>query len=202
MRALGAIVLAAGPSERFGTENKLLVDIGGDALIRVVVGAVIGAGIADVVAVTGCDEERIAAALEGLPVRYARNATWRSGMGTSIAAGIAALGKDTEGAFVVPGDMPRLTSDLLLRLAAAFEGSRRQAIVFPVNAAGEQRNPVLWPKRFFPELMTLSGPKGAKALLEARSDKCLAVSVEDPAILEDIDTQEDLQAARSPMGSK
>jgi len=167
-----------------------------------VVRAVIGAGIANVVVVTGSDEEGIATALESLPLRQVHNANWRSGMGTSIAAGIAALGKDIEGAFVVPGDMPRLTSDLFLCLAAAFEESRRQAIVFPANAAGEQRNPVLWPRRFFPELMTLSGPKGAKALLKARSSECLAVPVEDPAILEDIDTQEDLQAARLPMGSK
>jgi molybdenum cofactor cytidylyltransferase len=197
MRALGAIVLAAGPSDRFGAENKLLANIGGDALIRVVVRAVVGAGIADVVVVTGSEEERIAAALDALPLRYAHNANWETGMGTSIAAGIAALPAQCEGAFVVPGDMPRLTSALFLRLAAAFDESGRRAIVFPANAAGEQRNPVLWPKRFFPELMTLSGPKGAKALLEARSSECLAVPVEDAGIFEDIDTQEELEAARS-----
>jgi molybdenum cofactor cytidylyltransferase len=197
MRALGAIVLAAGPSERFGAENKLLADIGGDALIRVVVRAVLGAGIADVVVVTGYDQEPIEAALQALPLRCVHNANWRAGMGTSIAAGVAALGARSEGTFVVPGDMPRLTSALFLRLAAAFEESRRQPIVFPTTAAGEQRNPVLWPRRHFTELMILSGQKGAKALLEARSSECLGVPVEDPAILEDIDTQEDLQAARS-----
>jgi molybdenum cofactor cytidylyltransferase len=197
MRALGAIVLAAGPSERFGAENKLLADIGGEALIRVVVRAVMGAGIGDVVVVTGCDEERVAGALEALPLRSAHNANWRAGMGTSIAAGIAALDVSNEGAFVVPGDMPRLTSALFQRLAAAFEGSGRRAIVFPANAAGEQRNPVLWPKRFFPQLMTLSGPKGAKPLLQALGSECLAVTVEDPAILEDIDTQDDLQTLRA-----
>jgi molybdenum cofactor cytidylyltransferase len=197
MRALGAIVLAAGSSERFGADNKLLADIGGNALIRVVVGAVVGAGIADVVVVTGSEEERIAAALDALPLRFAHNANWRAGMGMSIAAGIAALRTQSEGAFVVPGDMPRLTSDLFMRVAAAFDGSGRRAIVFPADAAGEQRNPVLWPKRFFPELTTLSGPKGAKALLQAHSSECLAVLVEDPAILEDIDTQDDLQGVRS-----
>jgi molybdenum cofactor cytidylyltransferase len=197
MRALGAIVLAAGPSERFGADNKLLADIGGNALIRVTVGAIVGAGIPDVVVVTGSEEERIAAALDAFPLRFAHNANWRAGMGTSIAAGIAALRAQSEGAFVVPGDMPRLTSVLFLRLAAAFDGSSRGAIVFPADAAGEQRNPVLWPKRFFPELMTLSGQKGAKALLKAHSAECLAVLVEDTAILEDVDTQDDLQGVRS-----
>jgi CTP:molybdopterin cytidylyltransferase MocA len=41
MRALGTVVLAAGASERFGTENKLLADISGDSLIRNVVREVI-----------------------------------------------------------------------------------------------------------------------------------------------------------------
>jgi len=80
MRALGAIVLAAGPSERFGAENKLLAAVGGDALIRVVVRAVMGAGIADVVVVTGCDKERIEAALQALPLRCVHKANWRAGM--------------------------------------------------------------------------------------------------------------------------
>ena len=197
MRALGAIVLAAGPSERFGAENKLLADNGREPLIRSVARTVLDCGMAEVVVVTGCNEALIASALEGLPLRRAHNPAWQSGMGTSIATGIASLSGDVEGAFVVPGDMPRLTPALFLRLAAGFEESHRSAIVFPATPKGEQRNPVLWPRRFFPVLTTLSGAMGAKALLQAHGSECLAVPVEDPTILEDIDTQEDLQAARA-----
>jgi molybdenum cofactor cytidylyltransferase len=143
MRSLGAIVLAAGASERFGAENKLLADISGQPLIRRVVREVIGSGIAEVVVVTGWDEARIAVTLEDLPAHRAFNGDWRSGMGTSVAAGIAALGAEVEGAFVVPGDMPRLTSSLLLHLARAFDEGYRQTVVFPVSAARDQRNPVL-----------------------------------------------------------
>lgn len=193
MRALGAVVLAAGASERFGAENKLLADIGGDLLIHNVVREVIGSGIAEVVVITGWDEARIAATLAGLPARLVYNGNWRSGMGTSIAAGIAALRGNIEGAFVVPGDMPRLTSGLLVRLARAFEEGGRRVVVFPVTAGGDQRNPVLWPRCFFEKLMTLSGPQGAKGLLQSPGVARIGVPIEDEATLEDIDTFDDLQ---------
>jgi molybdenum cofactor cytidylyltransferase len=197
MGGLSAIVLAAGASERFGAGNKLLAEIGGEALIRRVVRGCLDGAIAEAVVVTGCDEAQIAAALQGLPVRLIHNAAWRSGMGTSIASGIAALGPDLEGAFVVPGDMPHLAASLLLRLAASFEASKCRAVVFPADPSGEQRNPVLWPRRLFPELMTLSGRGGAKDLLRAHRAESIAVAVDDPALLDDVDTQEDLEAARA-----
>src|SRR5262245_45463065 len=110
MSVLGAVVLAAGSSERFGAENKLLANIDSEALIRRVVHAIIDCGIAEAVVVTGYDEEKITAALEGLAVRRAHNGEWRLGMGSSVAAGIAALHTNVAGAFVVPGDMPYITS--------------------------------------------------------------------------------------------
>jgi molybdenum cofactor cytidylyltransferase len=192
MHALGAVVLAAGVSERFGADNKLLAKIDGEPLIRRVVREIIGSGIAEVVVVTGYDEAKITAALEGLAIRCAHNGDWRSGMGRSIAAGIGALRADILGAFVVPGDMPRLTSNLLVRIASAFEKSGR-SVVFPVTANGDQRNPVLWPRRHFEKLVRLAGPRGAKGLLGLRDVEGLGVPVHDEAILEDIDTLDDLQ---------
>ena len=196
MRALGAVVLAAGASERFGAENKLLTDIAGEPLIRRVVRETIGSGIAEVVVVTGHDRARIGAALEGLAIRRVHNRDWRSGMGTSVAAGIGALRADIEGAFVVPGDMPRLTSSLLVRLASAFKESGRRAVVFPVTASGDQRNPVLWPRRYFPLLTSLCGPQGGKQLLRRLAESCVAVRAEDDRQLLDVDEIDDLIAAR------
>ena len=162
-------------------------------MAETLVSEVIGSGIAEVVVVTGWDKVRIATAIEDLPARCAHNKNWRSGMGTSVAAGIAALHGDIEGAFVVPGDMPRLTSLLLVGLASAFDESGRRRVVFPVTAGGDQRNPVLWPRRYFQKLTELSGREGAKELLQSTGLECVAVPVDDPAILEDVDTLEDLQ---------
>jgi molybdenum cofactor cytidylyltransferase len=125
---------------------------------------------AEAVVVTGCDHLLIEKALDGLVLRFAHNPSWTRGMGSSIAAGVMALGSQALGAFVVPGDMPFLTSVLLKDLMATFNESRGASIVYPITRAGEQRNPVLWPRRFFPLLASLSGPGGAKHLLDTSID--------------------------------
>ena len=120
---IAAVLLAAGASNRFGEKNKLLSDLGGKPLIRRVAEAIVCSGV-EVVVVTGCDRLLIERALEGLPLRFAHNLNWESGMGASIAVGVMALGQQVQGAFVVPGDLPFLTSDLIKDLRAVFLESR------------------------------------------------------------------------------
>jgi molybdenum cofactor cytidylyltransferase len=118
-------------------------------------------------------------------------------MGSSIAAGVAALGEDVEAAFIVPGDMPLLTSGVFQELAAAFARPPRPLIVYPATPSGEQRNPVLWPRRYFPMLLTLAGPGGAKGLLRRLGPECLPVIADNPAVFADVDTADDLETARN-----
>ncbi len=195
MAKLAAVVLAAGASDRFGAENKLLAHIGGRPLVRRVVETVLASMAIDVFVVTGYDRPLIESVLADLPVRFIHNDDWPAGMGSSVATGISELSEDIEGAFVVPGDMPFLNASVLCSLVAAFEQHGRQAIVYPATPDGEQRNPVLWPRRFFSKLTELSGPKGAKELLHRPDSRPVAVTVEDGALLADVDTPADLDAA-------
>ncbi len=194
MPKLAAIVLAAGASKRFGAENKLLARLGARPLVRCVVEE-IAREVADVVVVTGCDQSRIKTALAGLPARFVHNAAWQSGMGSSIAAGIEVLAPGIDGAFIVPGDMPFLNHELLSSLVAAFERHDGRAIVYPATMQGAQRNPVLWPRRFFAALLTLGGTEGGKALLQSLERECVAVPASDSSVFADVDTLADLEAA-------
>ena len=137
---IAAVLLAAGASKRFGENNKLLSDLGGKPLIRRVAEAIVCSGV-EVVVVTGCDRPQIEKALEGLPLRFAHNLNWESGMGSSIAVGINALGQQTQGAFVVPGDLPFLTSDLIKDLTAVFMESRGALITYPTTSHGRATQP-------------------------------------------------------------
>jgi len=185
MAEIGAVLLAAGASQRFGADNKLLANIGGRPLIRWVADEIVSSD-AEAVVVTGCDHLLIEKALDGSVLRFAHNPNWTRGMGSSIAAGVMALGSQALGAFVVPGDMPFLTSALLKDLMAAFNESRGRSIVYPITRAGEQRNPVLWPRRFFPLLGSLSGSGGAKHLLAASFDSQRRVPVVDEGAFADM----------------
>jgi len=196
MAEIGAVLLAAGASQRFGADNKLLADIGGRSIVRWVAEEIVDSG-ADAVVVTGCNHPLIEKALEGLPLRFAHNPSWRRGMGSSIAAGVIALGPQVLGAFIVPGDMPFLSSALLKDLIVTFNETRGASIVYPTTRAGEQRNPVFWPRRFFPLLGSLSGPGGAKQLLATSINSQEPVPVVDEGAFADIDTPADLETARS-----
>jgi molybdenum cofactor cytidylyltransferase len=193
---IGAVLLAAGASRRFGDECKLVAEVHGTPMVRKVALALRGADLAEIVAVTGQDRLACRDALGGLAVRFAHNEDWAQGMGTSIAVGVASLAQDLDGAFIVPGDMAYLTSDLLMQLVAAFERSGGQAIVYPVTSDGGQRNPVLWPARCSPALGALSGQEGAKALLVRSAEQKITLPVDDPRLLLDVDTLADLEAAR------
>lgn len=192
---IAGVVLGAGGSRRFGEPNKLIACLDGRPLIVRVVDALAAAGIAPLVVVTGWDHEGVARSLSNPDVRLVHNRDWEAGMGGSIGAGIGALDREIEGALIVPGDMPLLTAQLIEALAKAFNAAERARVVYPVTRAGEQRNPVLWPRRFFAALQALPPDAGAKALLQTlpACDR-VAMPLEDEGPLRDIDTPEELAA--------
>ena len=115
-RNIAGVVLAAGRSSRMGGPNKLLEQIAGRPLVRIVVDAVLASRARPVIVVTGHQRERVEAALAGLPVRFVHNPHFADGLGTSLKAGIAALPAGADGAIVCLGDMPQVDAALIDRL--------------------------------------------------------------------------------------
>ncbi|MCG8421946.1 MAG: NTP transferase domain-containing protein, partial [Proteobacteria bacterium] len=100
---VGAIVLAAGRSSRMGAENKLLLPVSGEPMVRHPVDAAFGAGLSPVVVVTGHEVEAVRAALAGKPVRFAHNPDFATGLSSSLGRGIAAMDDDVDAAIVLLG---------------------------------------------------------------------------------------------------
>jgi molybdenum cofactor cytidylyltransferase len=111
-------------------------------------------------------------------------------MSGSIRAGIAVLPDEIDGAFIILGDMPLIQSATLEALKGQFIRNQGHKIVYPTYQ-GQQGHPVLFPARFFPTLLELTGDQGAKSLLTTYSPEVLAVPVDSPEILMDCDTRED-----------
>lgn len=189
---IAALILAAGASERFGEKDKLVAQIDGIPLVNRVVESMRRAGIENILAVVARADNEVAGVLDDAGVTTAVNPNAARGMGTSICTGVTALAGIADGILIVPGDMPALSPELIRRIAAAFEASRGEAIITPCLADGAQRNPVLWPKRFFAELLGLDGDAGAKSVLARLSHEIKTVIVPDPAEVCDIDTVKDL----------
>lgn len=193
---IAALVLAAGSSTRFAAGNKLLAEVSGRPLIAWTVSAFVQAHITPIVVVTGPEPQWVQAALQEMRVQFVHNPNHLAGMGGSIAAGIAALGEDIAGVLISPGDMPGISSELIRALITPFEASGGRHIVRPLLPDGRPGHPVLWPRRFFSQLMQLSGPEGGRALLRELGSEIEQVPWNDPAAALDIDTVEELERYR------
>jgi molybdenum cofactor cytidylyltransferase len=184
---VAALVLAAGQSRRMGGPNKLMAEIKGKPLARIVVEQVLASKADPVVVVTGHQPERMREALQGLKVSWQHNPAYDAGLSTSLRAGIAALPPESDAVIVCLADMPRVSSGLIDRLIDAYEPERGALIVVP-TFQGKRGNPVLWPRRLFAELMAVEGDVGAKHLIGQHGEGVTEVAVDDAAIFFDIDT--------------
>ena len=191
---IAALVLAAGRASRMG-ENKLVAKVGGVPILRRTVENVCAAGIEEVCVVTGHEAPRIETSLSGLDVRFVFNPDYAQGISTSLRAGLAALPATCDGALIVLGDMPEVTSTLIARMLAGFAPHDGRSIVIPVRQ-GKRGNPVLWARKHFAEMMQSAGDSGAKHLLGQHSDEVVEIEASDDAVLTDIDTPQSLAALR------
>jgi molybdenum cofactor cytidylyltransferase len=193
-RNVAAIILAAGRSTRMGGPNKLLAELGGKPLVRIVTEQALGSKAQGVIVVTGHQAEQVEQSLQGLNVKFVRNPDFAQGLASSVKAGISAVPADADGAVICLGDMPLIDAHLIDRLIEAFAPDGGNLIAVPVSD-GRRGNPVLWSRRFFSELMTLDGDIGARHLIAKHGAAVTEVPVEGHAAFLDIDTPEALEAA-------
>ena len=191
---IAALLLAAGQSSRMGS-NKLLAEIDGRPMVARTAQRLLSSHARPIVAVLGNEADRVDAALGKLPVERVRNPAYAEGLSTSLKAGLAALPHDIDGVIVCLGDMPLVAGRDLDRLIAAFNPLEGRAIVVPTRR-GKRGNPVLWPKRFIPEMAELAGDVGAKHLIGEHAELVAEVEMDTDGVLVDIDTPDALAAFR------
>ena len=115
------------------------------------------------------------------------------GMGDSIAAGVAARA-DAAGWLILPADMPSVRPETLLAVARALQ---THAVAY-AQYQGRRGHPVGFSAELYSELIALTGDEGARRLVARYPAE--AVDVDDPGVLIDIDTVEDLAALRAVGG--
>jgi len=188
-------VLAGGAGARFGG-GKLTAPWRGGALIDGALAAAFAAPVRGVTVVTGADA-KVEAAARAFAARTGQAARLRvihchdhaEGMGATLRAGVAGLPPDTGGAFVFLGDMPLIPPAILPALAAALAAG---AIAAAPTFAGQRGHPVLFSAALLPQLRTLTGDQGARAILSALGDRLALVESLEPGVLVDIDRRDQL----------
>jgi molybdenum cofactor cytidylyltransferase len=188
--AFEAVVLAAGSGNRFGG-GKLLAAWGAGVLLEGALAAAFAAPVRTVTVVIGAEAEAVAAAARSFDPRVlvVHAPDYAEGMGASLRTGVASLPTDADGAFVFLGDMPRVPSAVLRRMAdAVVAGAEAAAPLFE----GRRGNPVLLARSLFPELLALTGDAGARGVLQGLGGRLALVESPDDGVLFDVDRPDDL----------
>lgn len=189
-RGVVGLLLCGGRATRFGAD-KLLAPIRGTPLAAMSAASLVaGAGRAVAVVPRGAHELRDALAAAGCEVL--ESDACERGLGASLAAGVAAS-PDAAGWIVALGDMPLVRRETIAAVRAALESGA--AIAAPFLADGRRGHPVGFASSLRAALASLDGDEGARSLLARHADQVKKIVVEDPGILVDIDTIEDLRAA-------
>jgi molybdenum cofactor cytidylyltransferase len=188
--ALEAVVLAAGSGSRFGG-GKLTAAWDAGVLLEGALAAAFAAPVRSVTVVIGADAEAVAAAARTFDPRalIVHNPDHAEGMGASLRTAIASLPPDADGVFVFLGDMPRVPTAVLSKMAQALlDGALAAAPVFE----GRRGNPVLLDRTLFPQLLALTGDAGARGVLQGLGQRLALIESPDDGVLFDVDERRDL----------
>jgi molybdenum cofactor cytidylyltransferase len=186
-----AVVLAAGSSQRMG-RNKLLLDVGGESLVRRTVRAAVEGGVDEVIVVLGHEEDRVRAELSGLPCVTVVNPDHAEGAGTSVRTGV----RSAEGAdalVVVLADMPFVTAEMIATLVRRYRATRAPLVVS--HYGDVQAPPTLYDRALFAELLQIPGERCAKQVVKRHAAEAQVAEWPTDA-LRDIDVPADYDGVR------
>jgi CTP:molybdopterin cytidylyltransferase MocA len=185
---VAGVLLAAGSGSRLG-RPKALVVVGGQSLVERGVALLRDGGAHPVIVVTGAAEP---ADRPGSAVMV-RNPDWATGMGSSLAVGLAAVPPDCVAAVIALADQPLVGGESVRRLIAAAAGGAPVAVAC---YEGRPRNPVLIGREHWPAVLALAtGDVGARPFLRAHPELVTQVECGDVGRPDDIDSADDLASA-------
>lgn len=191
MKKVGLIILAAGKASRMGKPKQLL-RYQGSSLISHAVNIGLNSICKSVVVVLGAYIEQIKPEIDNLSVQIVENPDWKTGMASSICAGINAINQSNsklDAVIIALADQPLISETVFNQLIQKYQDTKNRIIASAYDDVVGV--PALFDKNLFVELMNLEGDRGAKALMRKYQDELLTIPIPEAAI--DIDTQDDYE---------
>ena len=184
-KPIGAIVLAAGFSKRFG-DSKLLAQLhNGNTVVQQTLERIAEVFPHRIVVTRPELMPQLLPLAPGTSFLAFEHAG--QGMGATLAFAAQHLG-DWRACLVCLGDMPFIEASTYRLIAEQVE---EDSIVIPVLDS-KTGNPVAFGSAYFDELVKLEGDTGGRKLTTLHQNAVRELSVDDPGVLQDIDTPEDL----------
>jgi molybdenum cofactor cytidylyltransferase len=190
---IGAVLLAAGEGRRMGGVAKALIRLQGVPLVTRQLVALSGAGIDEVVVVTGHARAAVEAQVQSFPVTLVHNEAHADGQQGSVRAGLAALSGSFDAVFVVPSDQPLIAADDLTELIGAFKKRPAGHVVVPV-VGGQRGNPIVLDGVALAQILESGTNLGCRHLIERQPELVHAYETANARFVTDLDTREDVEA--------
>lgn len=197
MSRIGAVVLAAGSSARMG-QPKQLLRVGDSTVLERTLRNLRSSHADEHVLVLGFAADEIQRQLspELLNcVTIAMNPQHESGISSSLRMGLSALSAETEAALIMLADQPLVRAATMDQIINQYLATSAGIVIPRCN--GQRGNPVLLSRKIFPEAMDLTGDTGCRTLFASHAEDIAMVEVDDPGILQDMDTRADYDRLRS-----
>lgn len=183
---LGCVIMASGLARRFGS-NKLLQSFRGKPLIHYAFESIPADRFSDMTVVTQYPE--IAQAANEAGFRVLNNSHADEGISASVRLGTAAL-SGCDGILFLVGDQPLLKKSSVSAMVEAYRKDPEKII--SASYSGKRRNPCIFPKRCFAELLGITGDNGGSVVIRQHPELLVLFELP-PEELADIDTVEELQ---------
>jgi molybdenum cofactor cytidylyltransferase len=177
-------------------EQKLLLPVRGKPVLQWVLESALASDLHEIICVVR-DLEAVRQRISLIDERlyWLTNYAADRGQSTSVIAGLWGIDFKSDGALFLVGDQPMIRRELIDALIERFDSSDAP-IVAPVYG-GESRNPVLFRRTLFPELLRLTGDRGGRSLIDKYRKKAAFVECDDGLPFIDIDVQEDYDKLKS-----
>ena len=192
---ISAVILAAGESRRIGKQNKLLLPVGGEAMLVKLATSVCASDVGQVLVVIGHEAGKIRSELNEFPLNFVYNPNFSEGMTTSIKYGVKVASHECDGLLICLGDMPFINTSEINKLIHAYVKNRIKGeglIVVPVFKR-QRGNPVLFSIEFQNDILEHKKESGCKEVIMKNSDSVMEIEMADENMLLDVDTMEDYQ---------
>jgi len=193
---VSAVVLAAGRVESMG-EQKVLLPLRDKPVLQRVLEGALASKVREVV----CVVSDLASARQHITIENERliwlvNYGADGGPKSSMIAGLWAIDPNSDGVLFLAGDQPFIRSEVIDALIQRFEKSR--ALIVAPSFQGQPRNPLLFRRELFPDLLKVTGDRSGHALLEKNRDQAELVpwSEEIPSV--DVDVRADYARLKEP----
>ena len=189
---IGAVLLAAGEGRRMGGVAKALIRLQGVPLISRHLVALSGAGIDEVVVVTGYARYAVEEQVRSYVVTLAHNDAHADGQDGSVRVGLAALSGGFDAVIIMPADQPLIGASDLTELIGAFKKRPAGHVVVPM-VNGQRGNPIILDEVALARILASDVSLGCRHLTERQPELVHPYESANTRFITDLDTVEDVR---------